>query len=32
MNAVIMMRERSSFRSSPDKGRAGGVCSGEIDV
>jgi hypothetical protein len=30
MNSVIMARERLSFRSSPDKGRAGGVCSGEI--
>jgi hypothetical protein len=29
-NAVIMVRERSSFRPSPDKGRTGGVCSGEI--
>jgi hypothetical protein len=30
MNAVIMMRKRLSFRPSPDKGRTGGVCSGEI--
>jgi hypothetical protein len=26
MNAVILTRNRSLFRSSPDKGRAGGVC------
>jgi hypothetical protein len=25
-------RKRSSFRPSPDKGRTGGVCSGEIGV
>jgi hypothetical protein len=30
MNKVIMAHERSSFRPSPDKGRTGGVCSGEI--
>jgi hypothetical protein len=30
MNAVIMMRERLSFRPSPDKGRTGGVYGGEI--
>jgi hypothetical protein len=30
MNAVIMIRKRLSFRPSPDKGRTGGVCSGEI--
>jgi hypothetical protein len=31
MNALIMMRERLLFRSSPDKGRAGGVCRAKID-
>jgi cysteine synthase B len=30
MNAVIMVRECLSFRSSPDKGRTGGVCGGGI--
>jgi hypothetical protein len=30
MNAFIMMHERLLFRSSPDKGRAGGVCSAKI--
>jgi hypothetical protein len=30
MNTVIMMRERLSFRPSPDKGRTGGVCGSEI--
>jgi hypothetical protein len=25
------LRERSSLRPSPDKGRTGGVCSGEMD-
>jgi hypothetical protein len=30
MNAFIMMRERLLFRSSPDKGRNGGVCRDEI--
>jgi hypothetical protein len=28
MNTVIMVRERLSFRPSPDKGRTGGVCGG----
>jgi hypothetical protein len=31
MNAFIMVRERLLFRSSPGKGRAGGVCSDKID-
>jgi hypothetical protein len=30
MNAFIMVRERLLFRSSPDKGRTGGVCSAKI--
>jgi hypothetical protein len=30
MNAFIMIRARLSFYSSPDKGRAGGVCSDKI--
>jgi hypothetical protein len=30
MNAFIMMRERLLFRSSPDKGRTGGVCRNKI--
>jgi hypothetical protein len=30
MNAFIMVRERLLFRSSPDKGRAGGVCRAKI--
>jgi hypothetical protein len=30
MNTVIRVRERMLFRPSPDKGRTGGVCSGEI--
>jgi hypothetical protein len=30
MNAVIMVRERLSAQSSPDKGRTGGVCGNEI--
>jgi hypothetical protein len=30
MNAFIMVRERLLFRSSPDKGRAGGVCRDKI--
>jgi hypothetical protein len=30
MNAFIMMRKRLLFRSSPDKGRAGGVCRDKI--
>jgi hypothetical protein len=30
MNVVIMARERLLFRSSPDKGRTGGVCSDKI--
>jgi hypothetical protein len=30
MNSIIMVRERLSFRSSPDKGRTGEVCGGEI--
>ena len=32
MNGSALTRERSSFRPSPDKGRAGGVCGGEIRV
>jgi hypothetical protein len=28
--AVIMARKRLPFRPSPDKGRTGGVCSGEM--
>jgi hypothetical protein len=30
MNEVIAMCKRSSFRPSPDKGRTGGVCGGEM--
>jgi hypothetical protein len=30
MNAFIMVRERLPFCSSPDKGRAGGVCRAKI--
>jgi hypothetical protein len=30
MNAFIMVRERLLFRSSPDKGRTGGVCRAKI--